>query len=78
MVLYPFEIVRAEALQNDRVVLRDPEQAFYYRLYREQFAAPCVEQGDPRCPECQAPLASPRSRYCGRCGAYPVGDGTVL
>jgi asparagine synthase (glutamine-hydrolysing) len=66
-----FEHLRAEAL-NDGVRLRDREQGFYYRLYREQFEAPRTEPGEPRCPACQSPLMNPRSRYCGRCGEYPV------
>jgi asparagine synthase (glutamine-hydrolysing) len=70
-----FDDLRAEALANDGVRLRDREQGFYYRLYRERFAPPRAEPGEPRCPACQAPLANPRSRYCGRCGAYPVGPG---
>jgi asparagine synthase (glutamine-hydrolysing) len=68
-----FEDLRAEALKNDDVRLRDREQAFYYRLYRAQFGPPRAELGEPRCPDCQAPLVNPRSRYCGRCGSYPVG-----
>jgi asparagine synthase (glutamine-hydrolysing) len=68
-----FEELRVAVLRNDGVQLRDREQAVYYRLYREQFEPPRAEPGEPRCPACQAPLASPRSRYCGRCGAYPVG-----
>ena len=71
-----FEDLRARALMNDGVRLRDREQAFYYRLYREQFGPPRAEPGEPRCPACQAPLASPRSRYCGRCGEYPVAPAT--
>ena len=71
-----FQDLQAEALMNDDVRLRDREQAFYYRLYREQFGPPRAEPGQPRCPACQAPLASPRSRYCGRCGNYPVAPAT--
>jgi asparagine synthase (glutamine-hydrolysing) len=71
-----FEDLQAEALTNDGVRLRDREQAFYYRLYREQFGPPRAEPGEPRCPACQATLVSPRSRYCGRCGEYPIAPAT--
>jgi asparagine synthase (glutamine-hydrolysing) len=67
-----FEAARTEALVGDGVRLRDREQAFYYRLYREQFGPPRVEPGEPRCPDCQGPLLSLQSRYCGRCGRYPI------
>jgi asparagine synthase (glutamine-hydrolysing) len=71
-----FEQISANALMEDGVRLRDREQAFYYRLYRQQFGPPRAEPGDPRCPACQAPLANPRSRYCARCGEYPVTPAT--
>ncbi len=67
-----FEDLKADAIMHDGVRLRDREQAFYYRLYRERFGTPRDEPGESRCPACQAPLVSPRSRYCGRCGEYPV------
>jgi asparagine synthase (glutamine-hydrolysing) len=67
-----FDDVRARGQAQDGVRMRDREQAFYYRLYRQQFPPPREESGEPRCGDCQAPLADPRSRYCGRCGAYPV------
>jgi asparagine synthase (glutamine-hydrolysing) len=56
------------------VHLRDREQAFYYRVFREAFPAPrSLDMGAPkRCPECAAPTPDSRSRYCAICGAYPI------
>jgi asparagine synthase (glutamine-hydrolysing) len=70
-----FDKVRAEVQAQDGVRLRDREQAFYYRLYRQLFPPPREEPGEPRCGDCHAPLAQPRSRYCSRCGSYPVSTG---
>src|SRR5262249_37730683 len=53
-----FADLEADAMMRDGVRLRDREQAFYYRLYREQFGPPRDEPGDVRCPACQAPLVS--------------------
>ncbi len=67
-----FERIRREARDADGVRLRDREQAYYYGVFRTRFQAPRTRHGVPRCPECQAVLGSPRSRYCACCGAYPV------
>jgi len=67
-----FGELQAQALVADGVRLRNREQAFYYCMYRDQFGPPRAEPGERRCPECLAPVSSPRSRYCGRCGTYPL------
>lgn len=66
-----FTALRADA-ERDGVRLRDREQAFYYRMYRQEFGPPSDQLGAVRCPDCRGALRDARSRYCGVCGAYPV------
>jgi asparagine synthase (glutamine-hydrolysing) len=58
---------------DEGVRLRDREHYFYYRIYRRIFPPPRQEKGDgTRCPDCQAPIRRPGSRYCPVCGAFPI------
>lgn len=67
-----FERVRHAALA-DQVRLRDKEQYFYYRLYRQVFPPPRERPRGPKtCPDCQGPAERPDMRYCRICGAYPI------
>ena len=59
---------------REGVTLRDAEQAWYYRIFRNLLPPP--RELDPeapkRCPQCCGPLRDRRSRYCPTCGAWPV------
>lgn len=68
-----FESARQGVARNDGVRLRDKEQYFYYRFYRQIFPPPHeLGNGVKACRECQGPLSDPTQRYCRLCGAYPA------
>ncbi len=59
--------------QQDGVRLREKEQYFYYRLYRQVHPPPReLPSGPKTCPECQGAVPRLDQRYCRLCGAYPV------
>lgn len=68
-----FECARERVAREDGVRLRDKEQYFYYRLYRQVFPPPREQPRGPKtCPQCQGPVPRLDMRYCRICGAYPV------
>ncbi|MCI0723761.1 MAG: asparagine synthase-related protein, partial [Acidobacteria bacterium] len=68
-----FNCARERIAQDDGVGLRDKEQYFYYRLYRQIFPAPRDQpRGMKTCPECQGPVPRVDMTYCRLCGAYPT------
>lgn len=68
-----FQGAREQVAREDGVRLRNKEQYFYYRLYREIFPPPReLPRGPKACPECQGPVPRLDMRYCRICGAYPV------
>jgi len=67
-----FSEKRSEYLDEDKVILRDKEQLFYYEIYRSAVGVP--HPTDPRgkvCPCCNSNMPEV-STYCRRCGAYPA------
>lgn len=67
------EFARAEAefQYGDGVRLREKEQLYYYRIFREIFgpvSAASAAEGD--CPYCGTRIDPPRRNYCGVCGAW--------
>jgi asparagine synthase (glutamine-hydrolysing) len=60
----------------ERVLIRNKEHLFYYRIYRKFFDAPFHQIGDQlikckRCPFCNT-LFIWKGSFCKTCGAYPV------
>lgn len=68
-----FQVMRRSA-EQEGVRLRDREQAYYYRHFRQSFPTPrgLDAEAAKRCPECAGPAPDVRSRYCAICGAYPI------
>jgi len=69
------EFVREQerAAARDSVKLRDKEQSFYYRIYREQQPPPIERTRDVKsCPDCRGPVPRADMTYCRICGAYPI------
>jgi len=67
-----FRDKRSKYLENDKVVIRDKEQLFYYEIYRSAIGVP--RPTDPRgklCPQCNSNVAE-KATYCRTCGAYPI------
>ena len=62
--------------KNERVLIRNKEHLFYYRLYRKFFEAPFNQISDQlikckRCPFCNT-IFIWKGSFCKTCGAYPV------
>ncbi len=54
------------------IILRDYEQAYYYKLFREIIGSiPKPGPDEKRCPFCGAGVPV-NSKYCRTCGAYPI------
>ena len=56
--------------KNDKVVIRDKEQLFYYEIFRSIVGVPRPVKGGRTCPYCNSDLEG--ATYCRTCGAYPV------
>jgi asparagine synthase (glutamine-hydrolysing) len=66
-----FETAQADCAHQDGVRLREKEQWYYYRLFRDIFgpvSAVFAAEGD--CPYCGTVVDPPRRNYCGVCGAW--------
>ena len=67
-----FNRMRKKYLEEDRVVLRDKEQLFYYETYREMIGVPHAEDPHAKiCPMCNSNVEGGGS-HCRTCGAYPI------
>lgn len=54
----------------DKVIVRDKEHLYYYRIYKSFFGSPIKKTcNSPRCSFCSACLTYPK--YCYTCGAFP-------
>lgn len=63
-------------LQKDAVQIRDKEQLFYYKYFREIFgkpfeAYPNTNDDAKQCPECKSYIKT-KVQFCRVCGAYPI------
>jgi len=67
-----FASARDELLARDGLRLRDKEQLYYYRLYREVFGpVPGISSASQAdCPYCGTLIDPPSRNYCGVCGAW--------
>jgi asparagine synthase (glutamine-hydrolysing) len=67
-----FNEKKKKYFDEDRVAIRGKEHLFYYEIYRSELGVP--HPTDPKCkicPSCNSNMP-PASKYCRRCGAYPV------
>ena len=59
-------------LNEDKVLIRDKEHLFYYRIYRGVAGVPGARNGGTRvCPDCGSSIEEGVS-FCRICGAYPI------
>lgn len=79
-ISYRFEELVAEeqfakeskTLIDEKVIVRDKEHLYYYKIYKSFFGSPMNESSNsnsPRCSFCSATLTY--LRYCYTCGAFP-------
>lgn len=67
-----FEAARTRLSTVEGISLRDKEQFFHYRLYREIFPPPQEQTGGAkRCGACGGAVERLDQKYCRLCGAYP-------
>jgi asparagine synthase (glutamine-hydrolysing) len=68
-----FEEKRRKYLEDDRVVIRNKEQLFYYQVYRLTVGVPHFPaKGKGKvCPWCNSNV-NEKATYCRICGAYPI------
>lgn len=65
-----FEDARRSIQEKDGVELRNKEQLFCYRIYRDKFGPPRAGQSErPTCNRCGSPL-SEEGDFCRTCGTY--------
>ncbi len=68
-----FRVSKEEFKTLSKLVrLRDPEHAFYFKIYLELFGeVPRPKKGEKKCPSCGGGV-DVKQEYCRICGAYPV------
>ncbi len=66
-----FAEAQADFARQDGVRLREKEQLYYYRLFREIFGpVSAASAGEGDCPYCGTRIVPPQRNYCGVCGAW--------
>jgi asparagine synthase (glutamine-hydrolysing) len=67
-----FKNKKCKYFDEDKVMIRDKEQLFYYEVYKTAIGAPHpTDQKGKLCPQCNSNVAE-KSTYCRTCGAYPI------
>jgi asparagine synthase (glutamine-hydrolysing) len=67
-----FEEKRKRFIEEDKVIIRNKEQLWYYEIYRSIIGIPKrTRHGGKNCPLCNSNVPE-TARYCGVCGAYPI------
>ncbi|MCP8318707.1 MAG: asparagine synthase-related protein [Candidatus Methylarchaceae archaeon HK01B] len=67
-----FEEKKQRYMNEDRVIIRDKEQLYYYEIYRSVIGVPHkMVHSCKNCPFCNSDL-NETAKYCKVCGAYPV------
>jgi len=67
-----FDEEKKKYMREDRVLIRDKEQLFYYRAYRSVIGVPQPFSIESKiCPLCNSNLDE-NATYCRTCGAYPI------
>ena len=67
-----FKDKKCKCFDEDRVVIRDKEQLFYYEVYKSAMGVPRpTDQKGKLCPKCNSNMVE-GATYCRTCGAYPI------
>lgn len=67
-----FNRKRRKYLDEDKVIIRDKEQLFYYEVYRTVVGVPHpIDSKGKICPQCNSNVQE-AATYCRTCGAYPI------
>lgn len=67
-----FDEKRRKYLEEDKVIIRDKEQLFYYETYRSVVGVPHLRGVKGKiCPQCNSNVPE-EATYCRTCGAYPI------
>ena len=67
-----FKDKKCRYFDEDKVMIRDKEQLFYYEVYKSAIGVPHPADLKSRlCPECNSNVAE-GATYCRTCGAYPI------
>ncbi|MEM3437092.1 MAG: asparagine synthase-related protein [Nitrososphaerales archaeon] len=69
---FEFEEKRKRYMEEDKVVIRNKEQLWYYEIYRSIIGIPRKAKDiGKNCPFCNSDL-NDDAKYCRVCGAYPI------
>lgn len=69
---FEFDEKKRRYLGEDKVIIRDKEQLWYYEIYRKIIGIPRrVKHGGKNCPFCNSDV-NDNAKYCKVCGAYPI------
>jgi len=67
-----FNEKRSKYLDDDKVIIRNKEQLFYYEIYRSTIGVPHQTDSEGKvCSYCNSSMPA-ISTYCRKCGAHPV------
>ncbi|MCP8317488.1 MAG: asparagine synthase [archaeon] len=69
---FEFEEKMRRYMEEDKVIIRNKEQLWYYEIYRSIIGIPQkIRHGGKNCPLCNSDVLE-NARYCRVCGAYPI------
>jgi len=67
-----FKDKKCRYFEEDKVMIRDMEQLFYYKVYKSVIGAPRpTDLKGKLCPNCNSNIVK-GATYCRTCGAYPI------
>ena len=67
-----FKDKKCKYFDEDKVMIRDKEQLFYYEVYKSAMGVPrSTDLKGKLCPQCNSNVAE-GATYCRTCGAYPI------
>ena len=74
-----FEEERKRIYEEDKVIITNKEQLFYYKIFRKFFDKPCnYSRSNLRCPYCGSDLNPYNTKYCYMCGSYISSSGGYI
>ncbi|MGQ9469697.1 MAG: asparagine synthase-related protein [Nitrososphaerales archaeon] len=69
---FEFEEKRRRYMEEDKVIIRNKEQLWYYEIYRSIIGIPKrTRHGGKNCLLCNSDVLE-NAKYCRVCGAYPI------
>ncbi len=69
---FEFEEKKRRYMKEDKVIIRNKEQLWYYEIYRSIIGIPgMVKHNGKNCPFCNSDVPK-TTKYCRVCGAYPI------